>query len=268
MSRTLLVKVAVLVGLLTLAWATAAVAEGPPPPEPSLPATPPSLGQSDSTIPPVTLDPATQAAFAKSCPGFSSASKSNQGWSCDGTPSAASAEAKNPRTAAATPEVHPQLVQRLKKQFTAVPAATTSRYHWLDTRTVYYGIGEKQIGSVLRSYNINMNGNQVQNGLYDAVMTGPSIKVYWAAGCRRYRNPDDRGDCGDRSGNADTFEKKYSDGWNFYPQFHGHSRMGVVFEQDWYAAGYRDPNGRNGAFPIPVVTSSYFGCPRTGCYFP
>lgn len=144
----------------------------------------------------------------------------------------------------------------------ALGHSANETYHWSTTRTVYYGIGDEQIGSVVRGLNINMNGKQAQHGLSLYVLSGPSIWPFWSAGCRRY-SPDDRADCGDKSGKSSGWRKKYSKSWNFYP-FGGNSKFRTIFTIDVYAKGYSDPNGERGAFPFPRVVSGEYTCPRVG----
>jgi hypothetical protein len=149
----------------------------------------------------------------------------------------------------------------------ALGHSADDRYHWSDKRTVHYGYfiegqGQEEIGAVYRPLNINMNGIQVQHGMLFSVLEGPSIWPYWAAGCRRYE-PDDRADCGDKSGKSPGWRKKYSTGWNFYP-FGGNSKFRTIFEIDVYAKGYSDPNGAGGSFPFPPVVSPEYTCPRVG----
>ena len=215
--------VVVLVALLT----SATVAYAVPPPKPRLPKHAPHSTQLTSPKP---LSAKQRKKF-KTCKQFKRAQrkKKNRGWIC----------------------------------VTKRRLLSNSPTQWASRQTVYYGIGNKQIGSVLRGVNINMSGQVAQHGISFKVLTGPQIWPYWAAGCRRYNNPADRADCGDKSGNATGFGNSYSSGWNFNP-FRGNSQMRTIFSFAIYAKGYIDPHGQHGAFVLPSVTSALYQCPKVG----
>ena len=219
--------VVVLVALLT----SATVAYAVPPPKPKLPKHPPR-GTKLTSPKPIKPLSAKQRKKFKKCKQFKAAQRKktkNRGWICVTN-------------------------RRLLK---------SSPTQWSSRQVVNYGIGNKQIGSVMRGVNINMSGQVAQHGLSFKVLSGPQIWPYWAAGCRRYNNPADRADCGDSSGNAIGFGPSYSHGWNFNP-FRGNSQMRTIFSFAIYAKGYIDPHGQHGAFVLPSVTSALYQCPKVG----
>ena len=125
--------------------------------------------------------------------------------------------------------------------------------------TLYYGIGDKVIGSIRQDARASLNGRESKVTWVNDPWTGPRLKVNLYVKCRDGNGWRKASSCGSDKNEADSFS---SDPWSMSPRYYQEddSDYWVEFYMTFWADGYSNPNHPKGLFYAPKLTSQYFDC--------